>query len=122
MKTLKLVTGILSIILFVFVAFQSCAAGLSNALSDNGQVSGSAGLLTAVCLLTAGIIAIVTRNSQQNGGSIACMILYLIGSVLGFIMAGSYSDLKIWAGYAGLCGIIHLISILLPASEREVDA
>lgn len=30
MKVWKLVSGILSIILFVFVSFQSCAAGVSN--------------------------------------------------------------------------------------------
>lgn len=112
MKILKLVTGILSIILFVFVAFQSCAAGLSNALSDNGEVSGSAGLLTAICLLTAGIVSIATRNAERNGGNIASIIIYLIGAFLGFVMAGSYSDLKIWAGYACICGIIHLISAI----------
>ena len=32
MKTWKLVSGILSIILFVVVTFQSCAAGISNTL------------------------------------------------------------------------------------------
>ena len=32
MKVWKLVSGILSIILFVFVSFQSFAAGVSNAL------------------------------------------------------------------------------------------
>ena len=37
MKTAKLVTGILSIVLCVFVTFQSCAAGLVNALEDNGE-------------------------------------------------------------------------------------
>lgn len=35
MKVWKLVSGILSIILFVFVSFQSCAAGVSNALEAN---------------------------------------------------------------------------------------
>ena len=50
MKTAKLVTGILSIILFVFVTFQSCAAGVGNALSANGEVSGTAGVMVAVCL------------------------------------------------------------------------
>ena len=36
MKTAKLVIGIISMVLFVLVAFQSCAAGLGNALADNG--------------------------------------------------------------------------------------
>ena len=37
MKTAKLVIGIISMVLFVLVAFQSCAAGLGNALADNGE-------------------------------------------------------------------------------------
>ena len=51
MKIWKLVSGILSIVLFVFVAFQSCAAGLANSLSENGEVSGSAGIIVAVFML-----------------------------------------------------------------------
>ena len=58
MKTWKLVSGILSIILFALVAFQSCAAGMSNALEENGEVSGSAGIIVAVLLLTGGIVSV----------------------------------------------------------------
>ena len=47
MKTAKLVIGIISMVLFVLVAFQSCAAGLGNALADNGEVSGTSGMLLA---------------------------------------------------------------------------
>ena len=43
MKTWKLVSGILSMILFVIVTFQSCAAGVANSLEANGETSGSAG-------------------------------------------------------------------------------
>lgn len=112
MKIGKLVTGILSIVFFVFVTFQSCAAGLGNALADNGEVSGSAGLLVAVCLLSGGIVSIVTRNKEKNGGNIACIILYLFGALLGLTMAGSYSDLRIWGVYSCICGIMHLISAI----------
>lgn len=112
MKTAKLVTGILSIVLFVFVTFQSCAAGLGNALADNGEVGGSAGLMVAICLLTAGIVSISTRNKEKNGGNIACIILYMIGALLGLTMAGSYTDLKIWGVYAGICGVMHLVSAM----------
>ena len=45
MKTWKLVSGIISIVLSVFVVFQSMIAGLANALEESGQVSGSAGLV-----------------------------------------------------------------------------
>ena len=52
MKTAKLVIGIISMVLFVLVAFQSCAAGLGNALADNGEVSGTSGMLLAFCMIT----------------------------------------------------------------------
>ena len=48
MKIWKLVSGILSIVLVLFVLFQSCAAGLGNALEANGEVGGSAGVLLAI--------------------------------------------------------------------------
>lgn len=58
MKTAKLVIGIISMVLFVLVAFQSCAAGLGNALADNGEVSGTSGMLLAFCMLIAGIVGV----------------------------------------------------------------
>ena len=58
MKVWKLVSGILSIILFVFVSFQSCAAGVSNALEANGEASGSAGIIVAILMLAGGIVSI----------------------------------------------------------------
>lgn len=51
MKNWKLISGILCMVLFVFVMFQSCAAGIANTLEDNGEVSGSAGVLVAVLML-----------------------------------------------------------------------
>ena len=44
MKTWKLVSGILSIVLFIMVAFQSCAVGIGNTLGETGEVGGSAGI------------------------------------------------------------------------------
>lgn len=56
MKTWKLVSGIISIVLSVFVVFQSMIAGLANALEESGQVSGSAGLVVSMCMLCGGIV------------------------------------------------------------------
>ncbi|MCD7806850.1 MAG: hypothetical protein LUH19_05845 [Lachnospiraceae bacterium] len=58
MKTTKLVIGIISIVLFVVVSFQSCAAGIGNTLIDNGEVSGASGMLLAFCMLIAGIVGV----------------------------------------------------------------
>lgn len=76
MKVWKLVSGILSIVLFVFVAFQSCAAGLSNALEANGEASGTAGIMVAVFMLAGGIVSIATRKAKGKGGNIALLVLF----------------------------------------------
>lgn len=112
MKTWKLVSGILSIILFVLVSFQSCAAGLGNTLSDNGEVGGSAGIIVAIMLLAGGIVSIATRNAKGKGGNIALIVLFGIGALFGFTLAGSYSDLYIWAGWCLICAVLAIISIV----------
>lgn len=112
MKTAKLVTGILSIVLSVFVLFQSCAAGLGNTLAENGEVGGSGGLLVAVFLLVSGIVTVVTRNGSK-GGSIACTIMYVLGGVLGLATAGSYGDLYIWAVLCFILAAMHIVSIVM---------
>ena len=84
MKVWKLVSGILSMVLFILVAFQSCAAGVSNALENNGEVSGSAGLIVAVLMLAGGIVSVATRKSEKMGGNIALIILFGLAALLGF--------------------------------------
>lgn len=45
--------------------FQSCAAGISNSLAENGESGGSAGLIVAIILLAGGIVSIATRNGSK---------------------------------------------------------
>jgi FtsH-binding integral membrane protein len=111
MKTWKLVSGILSIILFVIVSLQSCAAGIGNALSENGEVSGSAGFIVAVMMLAGGIVSIATRKGSK-GGNIAIIVLYGIASLTGFTLAGNYADLNIWAAWCLICTILAIISLV----------
>ena len=111
MKTWKLVSGILSIILFVIVSFQSCAAGIGNTLSENGEVGGSGGIFVSIMLLAGGIVSIATRKSGK-GGNIALIILFGIGALLGFATAGSYSDLYIWSAWCLICAVMAAISLV----------
>ena len=67
MRVWKLVSGILSIILFAVVMFQSCAAGVVNALEDNGGISGSVGVIVGILMLAGGIVSIATRNKTGKG-------------------------------------------------------
>ncbi|NBI81655.1 hypothetical protein D3Z48_06075 [Clostridiaceae bacterium] len=112
MKTAKLVTGILSIVLSFFVLFQSCAAGMYNAMSANGEVSGSAGFVVALLMIAGGIVGIATRNSQGKGGSIAATILYGLAFLLGATNAGSYGDLVIWSALCLILAMMYLISAI----------
>ena len=112
MKTWKLVSGILSIILSVFVTFQSGMAGLSNALADNNEVSGSAGLLVAILMLAGGIVSIAVRNKVGKGGNIALIVIFGLAAVMGLTNAGSYSDLIIWSIWCLICAVLALVAIL----------
>lgn len=112
MKTTKLVLGILSICIAAFVLFQSFFAGLSNAMSSNGEVGGTGGALVALLMITAGIVMIATRKSEKGGGSIAGMILYLIAALFGYATAGSYSDLKVWSTICLILALINLIALV----------
>lgn len=120
MKTTKLVTGILSVVLSLFVLLQSCAAGLANTLEENGEIGGSAGAIVAICLMAAGIVAIVTRKGGK-GGSIACAILYGFAALCGLTLAGSYADLTIWGGICGILAIMHIV-FAVKAKPAEVAA
>jgi hypothetical protein len=112
MKTWKLVAGILSIILFFLVAFQSCAAGVVNTMEENGGSSGSVGIFVAILLLAGGIVSIATRKSEGKGGNIALIILFGIAALTGFAGHGNYSDLIIWSIWCLINALIAIIGIV----------
>ncbi|HIT73878.1 MAG TPA: hypothetical protein IAD10_09490 [Candidatus Fimicola cottocaccae] len=116
MKTWKLVSGILSIVLCLFVMFQSCAAGAANALSNNGEVSGSAGFIVSIMMLVGGIVSVVNRKGGK-GGNIAIIVLYGIAALFGFTLAGSYADLKIWSSWCLICAVLALVSLIKKNKE-----
>lgn len=118
MKVAKLVSGIISIVLCPLILFQSCAAGVGNALAENGEVSGSAGLFVAICLIVAGIVGLATRNSEGKGASIVTAVFYAIGALLGFANAGSYADLNIWAA---VCVIFAVLYIIAAVKAKKTD-
>ena len=111
MKTWKLVSGIISIVLSVFVVFQSMMAGLANALEANEQSSGSAGLVVSICMLCGGIVSIVSRKNNSKGTNIALIILFGLATLTGFILAGNYSDLYIWSAWCLINAVLAFISL-----------
>jgi hypothetical protein len=109
MKTAKLIIGIVSIVLFAIIIFQSCAAGLVNAVSENtSDASGSAGALLGFSMLIAGIIGVAARNTK--GGSITAGIFYLVSALVGFANLGTFGDLVVWSVVAAAFGAVFLVS------------
>lgn len=119
MKIWKLVSGILSMILFVLVSFQSCAAGVVNTLEDNGEVSGSAGLLVAIFMLAGGIVSVATRKSEKKGGNIALIILFGLAALIGFTNYGNYSDLAIWSSWCLINAVLAFVAMITGKKKIE---
>ena len=109
MKNARLVCGILSIILFVVVTFQSCAVGVGNALAENEEVGGSAGFLLAICFLVAGIVGICVRNSLGKGPYTAG-VFYILGALLALCSMGSYTDLIVWSIISMVFGLVFILT------------
>ncbi len=122
MKTWKLVSGILSMVLFALVEFQSCSAGLVNALEENGGSSGSVGFLCGILLLVGGIVSVVTRKSISKGGDIALIIIFGLTALIGYAGHGNYSDLVIWATWALINAVIAVVSIVRKKKTIEVES
>lgn len=112
MKIWKLVSGILSMILFVLVAVQSCAAGMVNTLENNGGSSGSVGFFVGILMLAGGIVSVATRKSQGEGGNIALVILFGLAALMGFAGYGNYSDLVIWAFWCLINAILAVVAMI----------
>ena len=112
MKTTKLILGILTIVISCFVLFQSCSAGVANALSENGESSGSGGALVSLLMLAGGITMIASRKNSAKGGSIAGVIIFGISALIGFASAGTvFKDLIVWAVLCVILAIVNFIAI-----------
>ena len=119
MKTWKLVSGILSIILFVWMMFQSFAVGFVNIILNTGEFSGSAGIVVAILMLAGGIVSISTRNIGKDG-DITLILLFGIATVLGAVMAGTvYLDLYVWAFWGAVNVITAMVSFAQKNSESN---
>ena len=120
MKTSRLVIGIISMVLFVFVSFQSCVAGIGNTLAENGEVSGSAGFLLALCMLVAGIIGVAGRKSK--GASITAGVFYALGGLIGIANVGTFADLQVWSWLSFIFAAIFIVTGIKQKKLPKEDA
>lgn len=120
MKTWKLVSGILSMVLFAVIEFQSCAAGVVNALEDNGGSSGTVGFLCGILMLVGGIVSVASRKSERKGGNIALIIIFGLTALIGFAGYGNYSDLIVWSVWAAINAVLAIVALI--TSKKKVNS
>lgn len=120
MKTAKLILGILTIVISCFVLFQSCAAGTLNALSNNGESSGTAGAMVSLLMLSGGITMIASRKNTTKGGSVAGAVIFGLSALIAFAFSNSaFKDLIVWAV---LCVILAVINIIAASRYKKNDS
>lgn len=110
-STCRMVTGIVSIVLFFFIMFQSCAAGIVNVFSDSDTASGTAGAMLAFCWLIAGIVGLAGKKHAGAVGTAAGF--YILGGLIGMCNVGIYADLAIWSCLSIAFALINILSICL---------
>ena len=80
-------------------------------MAENGEASGSAGIIVAIMILSGGIVSIATRKGGK-GGNIALIVLFGIGALFGYVLAGSFSDLNIWATWCLINVVLAIVSLI----------
>lgn len=108
----RLAIGVISILLFFLVSFQSCVAGLNNSILNNGSTSGSNGFAFSVFILIAGIVGICTRNSKGKLGAEITSSLYCVASIITSGTGDTFGDLPIWGIFSFCFGLVFFISAL----------
>jgi hypothetical protein len=95
LKDIRLIIGIVTIMLFVFVAFQSCGA-YATVKSSNGI--GNIGIIISFVALIAALICINTRDAYS--GAFISAIFYALAGFLGLF---NFTNHKIVFVYGFMC-------------------
>lgn len=116
----RLVMGIISMVLCGLIVFESCAAGLSNALAENDSLSGSVGLFLSIFMLAGGIVGAATRKSVKKGGCMASSILYLLGAAFGGLEWNStFEDLQVWVVVSLIFSLFYMFCAIMTKNPTK---
>ena len=121
MKTWKLVSGILSIVLSIFVMFQSSAAGLLNALDGSKESSGTAGLFVAFLMIAGGIVSIVVRNKIDERSNGALAVIFGIAALIGVTGGGESFALGFGIVWCLACAVNAVVCIFQNRKNKSKD-
>ena len=107
---MKKVIGIISIVLYFIVGFQSCAAGVGNAIQNNNEASGSAVIILSFLMLIAGIILLCSKN--HKGMVITSIVFYVLAFIIGIANVGTFKDLQVWSILNLVFAVLNIIHLI----------
>ena len=74
-------------------------------------------VLGILCIVLSLFVLFQSCAAGGKGGSIACLIIFLLAFIIGKSLAGSYTDLNIWAFFCLIIAVINLIALLRKKTE-----
>ena len=117
-KRIKSIAGVLSVVVFIFIFFQSCTAEINKTYeNDFLNAVSSPGTVLAFLILIGGMIGTIGKNSYICGflgGAI-----YLGGAIFGLIKQSEVGENGLlWAGVALLFAIVFVIDAYLDMKKK----
>lgn len=115
MKDIRLIIGIVTIMLFVFVAFQSCGA-YATVKSSNGIGIGNIGIIISFVALIAALICINTRDAYS--GAFISAVFYALAGFLGLF---NFTNHKIDFVYGFMFIMFSIFSVLIGIKQKNAS-
>lgn len=116
----RLIAGIVAMLISGLIAFQSCAAGISNILESSSSISGSAGFMLSLFILAGGIVGIVARKSVRKRGGMLPAILFALGSSCGALeWHSTFSDLRIWVIVSLIFSLFYAFCAFMTKTKKS---
>ena len=101
--------GILSIILFFIVEFDSCAVDLVNLFGCVKKVDWTAGMVLGLFMLAAGIISLCSKVYKLR--VIAAISFYFMAVIIGYYNIDSYNEIKVWMFINLIFAVMLLVNL-----------
>ena len=122
----KLFSGIASILIFVYMLYQSALAAVFELIGSifEAEVSATdaaAGFIVAALVLAGGIVSIAVRYDGKLENAVL-LLLYAPAAMLGFANVSYYEDLYVWSSWCVICAIMALIALITSKPSYDKTA
>ena len=114
----RLVIGIISMVLSVFVLLQSYAVDTLYTLADSEETAGSVGIMFSLLFLAAAIVGVCTRNSKSSLGAHVSTLLYWVAGMSTFGVWEAFEDLLIWGIISIGFGIFFFVAAIKSDNKK----